>query len=292
MELFDYKEFTNRNIGFVTEEEQDIIKSTQVFVCGVGGMGGACANSLIRMGVSNIAIADIDKFEVSNLNRQLFANLDTVNKSKVYTTKEQLLKINPELKITCYEEEWVDNIDKIFEKHKIVINGTDDTLATLLMYRKSAEHNCTVIDAYASPLPSVYVVKPNDPRPEERLNFPTTGKILSTVTNDDIDECVLREVEYVMTNSSSVKHIDLDIAAEFIAGKRSRMSLAPMVITAGNMMAYEALFTILGKRSGADDRGYFWNPEKGKIERPRNIISALIIRFIVKRFLRKLLTNV
>ena len=83
MELFDYKEFTNRNIGFVTEEEQDIIKSTQVFVCGVGGMGGACANSLIRMGVSNIAIADIDKFEVSNLNRQLFANLDTVNKSKV-----------------------------------------------------------------------------------------------------------------------------------------------------------------------------------------------------------------
>ena len=160
------------------------------------------------------------------------------------------------------------------------------------MYRKSAEHNCTVIDAYASPLPSVYVVKPNDPRPEERLNFPTTGKILSTITNKDIDECVLREVEYVMTNSSSVKHIDLDIAAEFIAGKRSRMSLAPMVITAGNMMAYEALFTILGKRGGADDRGYFWNPEKGKIERPRNIISALIIRFIVKRFLRKLLTNV
>ena len=73
------------------------------------------------------------------------------------------------------------------------------------------------------------------------------------------------EVEYVMTNSSSVKYIDLDIAAEFIAGKRSRMSLAPMVITAGNMMAYEALFTILGKRGGADDRGYFWNPEKGKI---------------------------
>ena len=25
MELFDYKEFTNRNIGFVTEEEQDIL---------------------------------------------------------------------------------------------------------------------------------------------------------------------------------------------------------------------------------------------------------------------------
>ena len=131
MGLFDYKEFTNRNIGFVTEEEQEIIKSTQIFVCGVGGMGGACANSIIRMGVSNIAIADIDKFEVSNLNRQLFANLDTVNKSKVYTTKEQLLRINPELTITCYEEEWVANIDKIFEKHKIVINGTDDTLATL-----------------------------------------------------------------------------------------------------------------------------------------------------------------
>ena len=75
---FDYKTFSTRNIGFVTETEQTHLREGAVFVAGVGGMGGACLASLVRAGVGRIAIADIDRFEVSNLNRQVFANLDTL----------------------------------------------------------------------------------------------------------------------------------------------------------------------------------------------------------------------
>jgi hypothetical protein len=165
-------------------------------------------------------------------------------------------------------------------------------LATLLIYRKAKMHGCTVIDAYASPLPSVYVVKPDDPRPEETLNFPTIGKSLDEITSDDIDVCVLKEIEFVMTHSSSVKYIDIEIAAEYMAGKRSRMSIAPMVIATGNMMAYEVLFAILNKPSGADNKGYFWNPYKGKIEKPRNPLLAFFIKALVRRFLNKLLKDI
>lgn len=292
MEKFDYKEFINRNIGFVTEEQQHQIQSSKIFVCGVGGMGGACVNSLARMGIEDITIADIDDFELSNINRQVFANTDTLGKSKVFSTQEQLLKLNPNINITSYEKDWPDSLDRICDKNKIIINGTDDILATLLIYRKAKMHGCTVIDAYASPLPSVYVVKPDDPRPEETLNFPTIGKSLDEITSDDIDVCVFKEIEFVMTHSSSVKYIDIEIAAEYMAGKRSRMSIAPMVIATGNMMAYEVLFAILNKPSGADNKGYFWNPYKGKIEKPRNPLLAFFIKALVRRFLNKLLKDI
>jgi tRNA A37 threonylcarbamoyladenosine dehydratase len=75
---FTYDELVGRNLGFVTAAEQERIRTTPVFVCGVGGMGGACVQSLVRAGVGRLAIADVDRFEVSNLNRQVFATLSTV----------------------------------------------------------------------------------------------------------------------------------------------------------------------------------------------------------------------
>src|SRR5690606_13841021 len=75
-----YSEMTTRNIGFISEAEQARLKGGAVFVAGVGGMGGAAVQMLVRAGVGKIAIADLDTFEVSNLNRQLFAFTDTVDR--------------------------------------------------------------------------------------------------------------------------------------------------------------------------------------------------------------------
>lgn len=66
---FDYAAFTTRNIGFVSETEQRLIKSAKVFICGTGGMGGAALMALARAGLGHVIIADLDAFEVSNLNR-------------------------------------------------------------------------------------------------------------------------------------------------------------------------------------------------------------------------------
>lgn len=57
---FDYADFTNRNIGFVTEEEQARLRAAQVFICGTGGMGGACVFALARLGIGNLILSDID----------------------------------------------------------------------------------------------------------------------------------------------------------------------------------------------------------------------------------------
>lgn len=286
---FNYEEFTTRNLGFVNEAEQAAIRRAAVFVCGVGGMGGACVQSLVRAGIGRLGIADFDAFEVSNFNRQVFANLDTAGKPKVDATAAAVKKVNPQIELEQYGRDWPDRLDDILGRYKIVINGMDDVRAGIQLYRKAREHNATVIDAYTSPLPSVTCVRPADPRPEERLGFPSPGRPWRELTDGAVAECVLKELEYTLIHSSSAEHIHMDYALDMIAGRRSRMSFAPMVITAGNLMCYEALKLILNRPSTAGCRGWFFNPFSMKVEKPRPPVVRHIVGFLVRRHLKRLL---
>lgn len=285
---FTYEEMVTRNAGFVTADEQQRLRNARVFVCGVGGMGGAALQSLVRAGVGSFTIADMDTFEVSNLNRQVFANLDTVGTGKVEATLAALKRINDDVSAASYGTEWLDHLDEILPAHPVVINGMDDLAAGITLYRKAREHGATVIDAYTSPLPSVTVVAPRAPRPEERLKFGTIGRDPRTLTTEQVDAAKLAEAIYVMVNSSSAKHIDLAIAAELMAGKRSRPSFAPMVIQTGTMMAFEAVKLILGRKT-VDHRGVFLNPWTMHVERPRPAWMAAIMERAARRFIARMM---
>jgi molybdopterin/thiamine biosynthesis adenylyltransferase len=286
---FTYEEFSTRNTGFVTTEEQAKLRAAHVFIPGVGGMGAACLLSLARAGIGNFTIADLDVFEISNLNRQVFAFTDTVGKDKAATAAEAVMRINPQLKLQVLGKEWLDRIDELARSHAVIVNGTDDTQASVALYRAAQTNRASVIDAYASPLPSVYVVRPDDPRPEERLRYPTMGKDWRQITEQDRAQSFMRELEWVMVHSSARKHVDLGIAAELAAGKRKRFSFAPMVITTGNLMAYETIRLILAKPGGADHRGYFLNPHDLKIEKPLPWPASAIKLALVRGFIRKMM---
>ncbi len=286
---FSYNDFTNRNIGFVTYEEQQALKDATVFVCGNGGMGGACVMGLVRAGIGNLILADLDGFEISNMNRQLFAFMHTVDKHKSEATKEICLTINPQINITVHHSDWVNHAEEAIEKADIIINGTDDLGASLLLYRTAKTKAKTVIDAYASPLPSIFVTKAGDPMPEERLDYPTLKTPWNKLNDDQRSKAFLCEAEHVILHSSSRKYIDLDLAGEVASGKRSRMSFAPMVISTGMLMTYEAIAGILEKPHGADFQGWFFNPYEGEVEKPKNPVFASLLRPLVRRFLLKIM---
>jgi hypothetical protein len=286
---FDYAQFTDRNLGFVTAEEQARLRAGRVLVIGVGGMGGAAVQALARMGVGALTLADIDTFEVSNLNRQVFATLDTVGQDKARATAAALRRINPELDLQVLGGEWSERLDELLATHAVVINGMDDIAMGVRLYRRAAVHGATVIDAYTSPLPSVIVVGPGDPRPEHRLGYPTRGVDPAHFDEAMLRGCFERELEYVMVHSSSAHHIDLGIAKELVAGTRKRMSFAPMVIATGNLMAFEVAKQLLGRRPAADARGYFFNPWTMQVERPRGVLSAALRRWLVRRFMARLM---
>lgn len=286
---FSYDDFTTRNIGFVTKEEQARLRTAQVFVCGTGGMGGACVFALARMGIGRLILSDIDEFETSNLNRQAFAFRDTIGRHKAEATRHLCLTINPEMDITVYGKDWPNHVSSAVSSSAIVVNGTDDLGASLLLYRTARAKGRAVIDAYASPLPSVYVTQAGDPMPEDRLGYPTIGTDWDALTKDQRDEAFLCEASYVILHSSSRHHIDLDLAGEVAAGKRSRMSFAPMVMSTGMLMAYEVANGVLGRKPGADCRGWFFNPYAARVEHPRNPLVAAAMRPFVRMFLRRMM---
>jgi molybdopterin-synthase adenylyltransferase len=228
-------------------------------------------------------------FEVSNLNRQVFANLDTVGREKAAASAEAVRRINPEVELEVMGGDWVRRLDDIAARYPVIVNGCDDVAATVQLYRIARQAGVSVIDAYASPLPSVILVRPGAPRPEERLRYPTRGKAWDELSETERRGAFLKELEYVLTHSSSAFHVDLGAAAEMAAGKRSRMSFAPMVITTGNLMAYEALQLVMGRPSHTDHRGWFLNPYKPGVERPLPAPIAAVKGQIVRRFMARMM---
>ena len=283
---FSYAEFTTRNIGFVTENEQNTLKNTRVFVVGVGGMGGAAVACMARMGIENFVIADIDYFEVSNMNRQIFSSVAVLGRDKAEVTAESLLAINPNINITLKNGNWVNELDVILPNIDIVVNGCDDIKATIQLLRKCQEHRRPCVDAFASTLPNVYVIRPNDKRPEEVFNFPTVVLPIEKITEDIAKQCLMKEIEHVAIHSNSLKYIDLDIAKNIMTGKRKRSSFAPMVWATGCLMAYEVWRLALNKKGGATIKGIFFNPYTYQIEKPRNWLVAQFRSFFVQRFFK------
>jgi molybdopterin/thiamine biosynthesis adenylyltransferase len=99
-----YKECFCRNIGLLSEPEQERLSNSCIGIAGVGGVGGLLAERLIRLGVGQLKITDPGAFEKSNLNRQYGSSLENLGQNKAQEVFEQLKRINPQAKILWSEE--------------------------------------------------------------------------------------------------------------------------------------------------------------------------------------------
>jgi tRNA A37 threonylcarbamoyladenosine dehydratase len=72
------------------------LAETHVLVAGIGGVGGACAESLCRAGIGKITLIDFDLVSKTDLNRQVTALHSTIGKIKVDVLAERLKDINPD----------------------------------------------------------------------------------------------------------------------------------------------------------------------------------------------------
>jgi tRNA threonylcarbamoyladenosine dehydratase len=82
----------------------DLLRDSRVVVFGVGGVGGWCAEALVRSGIGHVTLVDNDDICVTNVNRQLQATTRNVGKSKVGELRERLLSIHPRVKVEAIPE--------------------------------------------------------------------------------------------------------------------------------------------------------------------------------------------
>ena len=73
----------------------EALARTKVAVFGLGGVGGWCAEALVRSGVGRLMLVDSDKVAESNVNRQVMATTATVGEVKVEVLAKRLREINP-----------------------------------------------------------------------------------------------------------------------------------------------------------------------------------------------------
>lgn len=265
-----YEELFTRNIGFVDENEQGLLRSTRFAVLGVGGMGGVVAQVLARSGAGALSILDKDAFEPSNNNRQVYSNSGTWGQPKVDVTAAELAKINPRIDVRVEHHFGRDNVDRVLDGVDVAVNGMDELGATLLLWRSARERRIPVVDAWSAPLPNVFVLRPADPRPEEFLEYPTRHVDLAPAALAPlVDECKLREAAHVALHSRSLRYLDVQIIREIMTGERARISFAPMVWGAGLMMAWEALKVRLERGKVASCYGRFWDPWLGDCREAR-----------------------
>ncbi|EQD24536.1 MAG: hypothetical protein D084_Lepto4C00419G0005 [Leptospirillum sp. Group IV 'UBA BS'] len=123
---FDYEQAFARNIGWVTREEQAILRKKRVAIAGMGGVGGIHLLTLARLGIGAFNISDLDVFELINFNRQAGATLSTLNRYKVETMALMAKDINPDLDIRIFPEGINrDNVETFLSGADLYLDGMD-----------------------------------------------------------------------------------------------------------------------------------------------------------------------
>ena len=123
---FVYEQAFSRNLGFLTREELQFLRTKKIAIAGLGGVGGSHLLTLTRLGIGNFNLAEFDIFEIQNFNRQAGANINTINSPKIDVMAAQAKAINPELNLTLFKEGVnSSNIASFFEGVDLYVDSLD-----------------------------------------------------------------------------------------------------------------------------------------------------------------------
>ena len=106
---------------------QKKLLAAKVLIIGAGGLGAPAAMYLAAAGVGTIGIADCDRVELSNLQRQIIHTTGDVGKTKVQSAAEAINALNPDVTVKTYHA-YVSskNIAAMIEEYDFIIDGADN----------------------------------------------------------------------------------------------------------------------------------------------------------------------
>lgn len=107
-------------------EAQEKLKSSSVAVVGLGGLGSISSLYLVAAGVGKLVLIDRDRYQLSDLNRQILCSEKDLGRRKVEVAKEKLTSLNSKVEVECLDIEVTkENLEKI-GKVDVIVDGTDN----------------------------------------------------------------------------------------------------------------------------------------------------------------------
>ncbi len=120
----------SRNHPTLSAEEQARMLLSTAAVVGLGGLGGYLATLLARAGVGHLVLVDGDRYETSNLNRQVLATAETLGRGKARVTEDYCRSISPEIRTTVRDTHFrPEDGESILEGADVVMDGLDSVPA-------------------------------------------------------------------------------------------------------------------------------------------------------------------
>ncbi|MBQ8427132.1 MAG: tRNA threonylcarbamoyladenosine dehydratase [Clostridia bacterium] len=232
----------NRVKTLIGKDKLDILQSSHVAVFGIGGVGGYTAEALVRSGIGEITIIDNDTVELSNLNRQIIATVNSLGKDKVSVMKERLLSINPSLKIHAekmfYLPENASQID--LKKFDYIVDAIDTVTAKLEVVLRAKSLNVPVISCMGTGgKTDVTALKVSDIKN-------TKVCPLARVVRRELNKRGVDSLKVVYSEEQTViSKDDLDGAEQKQSGRIAPPSMVFVPATAGLMLAREVVFDLI-----------------------------------------------
>lgn len=208
----------------------------KVAVFGIGGVGSFVCEALIRCGIGNLTMVDYDIIDITNINRQIHANYNTIGKPKVEVMRERALAINPSINITihnkCFDSS--NKYDLLNENYDYVVDSIDMVSSKLDLIEESKLKGLSIISAMGA---------------ANKLN-PTMLQVSDIY---DTYMCPLAKIMRKELRKRDVKSLKVVWSKERPVRKEGLGSISFVPPTAGLIMASEVIKDILKKE------GFEWN---------------------------------
>lgn len=133
----------------VGESKFERLSKSKVAVFGVGGVGSFAVEALVRAGIGSLDIFDADRIDVTNINRQLIANVNNIGAKKVEAVRERVLSINPNAVVNSnYVKVDASNIDNYdFNSYDYIVDAIDMVSSKLLIIEKAKKLGKKIISS-------------------------------------------------------------------------------------------------------------------------------------------------
>ncbi len=135
-----------RQQAIVGEEAQRRLSQKKVLIVGCGGLGGHLIENMLRIGVGSILAADPDRFEASNLNRQVLSTVPLLGASKAEAAAARAKAVNPDTVFRAVAQAFsAGNGDELVSGCDLVLDGLDDIPARLALEDVCGRQNVPIV---------------------------------------------------------------------------------------------------------------------------------------------------
>lgn len=139
--------WTSRTELLIGKKAIEKLEKSKIAVYGIGGVGSFVVEGLVRAGIGHIVLIDNDIVCVSNLNRQIHANIQTIGKKKTQVMKERILNINPNLKVDTYMAQEIEGGEEnlIDSSFSYIVDAVDTVSTKIKLMEKSNQAKVPIL---------------------------------------------------------------------------------------------------------------------------------------------------